>query len=196
VNGDGRQAVLAQLALSPCTGLATDEEIAQFYVRHRAAVRRFLIGACRCPAHDAEDIIQETIIRIRERYWPTVRLLEKPVAYWYTMAQRDSARQLRLRAKRFVADDPHERLLSVADPVDHFAAADLLEALCAAIGKLPTRQRQVLWLRAIDGFSEAETAAVLSIGVGSVKTHLHHARNRLRELLRDDNATREADQIL
>lgn len=193
---DGRQAVLAELALSPGARLAIDEEIARFYETHRLTVLRFLIGACGCPPHDAEDIIQETIMRIRERYWPTVLLLEKPVAYWCKMAQRDSARRFRLQGKRFVADDPYERLLSVADPIDHYAAGDLQEALYAAIRKLSDRQRQVLWLREIEGFSEAETAEILSISAGSVKTHLHHAKNRLRELLRDDNATWEADQIL
>jgi RNA polymerase sigma factor (sigma-70 family) len=196
VTGDGRQAVLTEPSLSPGTGPAADEEIARFYEKHRNAVYAFLVGACRCPTHDADDIIQDTIMTIRMRYWPTVRTRDKPVAYWFTMAVREYVRRSRLQAKRFVAGDPSERLLSVADPGDQFAAVDRRELLDAAFRELPLGQRQMLWLRVIADFSEAGTAEILGISVGSVKAQLHHARKRMRELLRDDNATREADQIL
>jgi RNA polymerase sigma factor (sigma-70 family) len=189
VNGDGRQAVLTEPALTPGTGRAADEEIARFYEKHRDTVHRFLVGVYRCPAHDAEDIIQDTIMAIRMRYWPTVRTRDKPVAYWFKMAAREYVRRSRFQAARFVGGDPSERLLGVADPADQFAAADLREVLNAAFAELPAGQQQVLWLRVIADFSEAGTAEILGISIGSVKAQLHHARKRMRERLRNDSAT-------
>ncbi len=51
----------------------------------------------------------------------------------------------------------------------------------------------VRWLRLIADFSEAETAEILGISTGSVKTHLHHARERMQELLHKDGATWEEE---
>ena len=51
----------------------------------------------------------------------------------------------------------------------------------------------MLWLRLVAGFSEAETAEILGVSAGSVKTHLNHARTRMQKLLRMDSATWEAE---
>ena len=65
----------------------------------------------------------------------------------------------------------------MAAPGDQFAQADRRQALEPVIRQLPQRQRQVLWLRLLADFSEAETAEILGISAGSVKTHLNHAKN-------------------
>lgn len=170
-----------------------DQEIAEFYAEHRESLRRFLVTGCKCPAADAEDIIQETIMVIRRRYWPKVRTLEKPQAYWFKAAERRYRRLAGRQARRIDGEDPATRLLGVAHPVDQFAALDCREALRPIIAQLPQRQRQVLWLRKAADFSEAETAEILDISVGSVKTHLHHAARRMKELVRKDSTTWEAE---
>jgi RNA polymerase sigma factor (sigma-70 family) len=48
-----------------------------------------------------------------------------------------------------------------------------------AVGRLPRRQRECLLLRVRAGMSHAEIAALLGIGVGSVKSHLVEARRTL-----------------
>ena len=88
VTGQGRQAAPPELALPLSGAQADDEEIALYYTEHRDRVRRFLVSGCGCPEADAEDIIQDTIMVIRRRYWPTVRALDKPEAYWFKIAER------------------------------------------------------------------------------------------------------------
>ena len=56
------------------------------------------------------------------------------------------------------------------------------ERLRAVLGRMPARQRVVLSLRYLDGFSTAEIARILRIPVGTVKSRLHHARRKLEEL--------------
>jgi RNA polymerase sigma factor (sigma-70 family) len=194
VNADGRPAVPTGPDLG--TRQAGDEEIFRFYEKHRREVVSYLIRACGCPAPEAEDIAHDTIMAIRERYWPTVKTYDRPVAYWRKMARREYARRRSLHTSRFIDADPSERLLDVADPADQFAASDRRVLLYAAFRQLPERQRQVLWLRKMDDRSEAETAETLGISVGSVKKHLNCAMKRMEELVRDASAPGEADQIL
>jgi RNA polymerase sigma factor (sigma-70 family) len=194
VSGPGHQTATGPSAVL-VGGQSPDEEISQFYAKHYKAVVGFLVHACGCPEPDAEEVAQDIILVISERHWPTVRALEKPEAYWYKAAERRCRRLLAQRAKRIAEGDPNEHLLGVAHPADQFAAVDRRQALLARIRELPPRQRQVLWLRLAEDFSESETAEILGISVGSVKRQLHDARKGMKEL-RMDSATWEADQIL
>ncbi len=56
----------------------------------------------------------------------------------------------------------------------------------AYIDELPEDYREVLLLRDIEGLDTAETAAVLEVTTGAVKTRLHRARLALRTLLEAD----------
>jgi RNA polymerase sigma-70 factor (ECF subfamily) len=55
-----------------------------------------------------------------------------------------------------------------------------------AIARLPEKQRATLILRAYHDLPHEEIARVLGSSVGAAKTNLHHALNRLRMILTDD----------
>ncbi len=57
-----------------------------------------------------------------------------------------------------------------------------LAAVSRAIADLPTRLKEVLLLRAVDGLSQAETAALLGISEKAVETRLARARGKLSTL--------------
>lgn len=61
-------------------------------------------------------------------------------------------------------------------------------ALVEALSALPRRQREVVSLRYLAGYSEAETAAALRVSAGSIKTHLSRGLGSLRERLGTDAA--------
>ena len=88
------------------------------------------------------------------------------------------ARRERLRVRR--ADE-----VEVEDaPAPHSEPA--LASLKAAFDRLPPRARAVAVLRLYSGLSEEETAEVLGCSVGAVKAHLHKARRRLADTLREE----------
>jgi RNA polymerase sigma factor (sigma-70 family) len=57
----------------------------------------------------------------------------------------------------------------------------------AALRSLPDRQRDCLLLRYYLDLSEAEIAATLGIGTGSVKTHAHRGLAALADRLRPED---------
>ncbi|HHK41791.1 MAG TPA: sigma-70 family RNA polymerase sigma factor, partial [Planctomycetaceae bacterium] len=58
-----------------------------------------------------------------------------------------------------------------------------VEQVRDAIDQLPDDQRDILVLREIEGFCYEEIARVLDLAPGTVRSRLHRARARLRELL-------------
>ncbi|MFN8052460.1 MAG: SigE family RNA polymerase sigma factor [Acidimicrobiales bacterium] len=116
----------------------------------------------------AEDLAAETMARAYVR-WD--RLDPERRAGWVLKVTSNQAIDL-LRRKG------HTMVPEVIDLEDGTA---LRIALAAAMAKLPRRQREAIALRYLSDLSEAETAAALGIGVGSVKTHTHRGLTALRQ---------------
>jgi len=80
-----------------------------------------------------------------------------------------------------------ERLLDrVADPQaespDALAQAEADAAVRRAVEALPEKHRQVVQLRFFEDASLTEIAAALRLSVGTVKSRLHHALEKLRRM--------------
>lgn len=71
------------------------------------------------------------------------------------------------------------------DPAARAAAADLSACVRQAVATLPRGQRSAVQLFYLSGLSYKETADLLGIGEGTVRTRLHKARGALRGSLRD-----------
>jgi RNA polymerase sigma-70 factor (ECF subfamily) len=69
------------------------------------------------------------------------------------------------------------------DAVDWIHPAD--HDLHAALARLPRRQRAALLLSAVDGYTQAEIAAILGVPPGTVASWLSRAKAHLREALTD-----------
>ena len=124
----------------------------------------------------AEDVYQETLHRLAMR-WSRV---DSPKAFCRRVMHNiviDQARAQQRRPRELFA--VHDR----GDPrsADQVAAAELRPALLAALRTLTHQQRTIVVLRYFDDLSEAETARLLGVAVGTVKSQTHAALRRLRE---------------
>jgi RNA polymerase sigma-70 factor (sigma-E family) len=129
--------------------------------------------------HAAQDLVQETHVRMAARWGSITRHEGDPTAYARTVLHRihiDQWRRRRRRPERLV-DSPPDR--GVGDGTE---AADLRLALTDALARLTPKQRSVLVLRYLEDRTEAQTAAVLGCSVNTVKSQARHAIARLREL--------------
>ena len=68
-------------------------------------------------------------------------------------------------------------MLPAVDPAE---AQSLRDAMWRAIMKLPNRQRAMVVLRYYEDLSEAQTAAILGVSVGTVKSAVSRALGKLR----------------
>jgi RNA polymerase sigma-70 factor (ECF subfamily) len=81
-----------------------------------------------------------------------------------------------------------------ADPPEHWIeaaegrveAGKLAHRVRAWIDELPTRQREVVLLRDVEGMSSEEVCTVLSLTEGNQRVLLHRGRSRLRQLFEDE----------
>jgi RNA polymerase sigma-70 factor (ECF subfamily) len=69
------------------------------------------------------------------------------------------------------------------DPPDAVQSIDLDTVIDVrdTLGKLPPQQRAVLFLRNLEDLSEQETAEVLGVPDGTVKSRLHRAQQGFRD---------------
>jgi RNA polymerase sigma factor (sigma-70 family) len=83
--------------------------------------------------------------------------------------------------RRSFGEHPTSELPDVARPGDAHAEVDERDEVWRALGRLPRRQRAVLVLRFFEDLSEAETARILDISVGTVKSQAAKGLARLRQ---------------
>lgn len=127
--------------------------------------------------HDAEDGLQTALLRVA-RNWD--KASASPVAYTRTVLRNLAVDGGRRRHLVPAPTDAQPQTAHEPDIADAHAAAATLDAVLRA---LPPRQRITVVLRAIDGLSEAETAAQLGCSPGTVKSNLSRGLATLRAQL-------------
>jgi RNA polymerase sigma-70 factor (sigma-E family) len=133
--------------------------------------------------HAGEDLVQETLTRVADR-WP--RLTSggaDPMPYARTVLYRLAVDAWRRRSVRPREVGPGLEDLSSGGrvgPVDGHTLDRLV--LQDALARLTPRQRAVLVLRFFEDRTEVQTAEVLGCSPNTVKTQTRHALRRLREL--------------
>jgi RNA polymerase sigma-70 factor (sigma-E family) len=156
-------------------GNVSDRGAFEDFVRARAAALGRVGYLLTGDRHQAEDLVQVALERVAVA-WPRI---DDPEAYarrvLYTRAA-SRWRALGRRPRELLTDSPPDRGAAVADD------PDLRAVLEAALRRLTPRQRAVLVLRFYEDRSEVETARLLQVAVGTVKSQTRHALRRLREL--------------
>ena len=157
---------------------ARDEpEMTALVANFSGVLYRVALSVLRDPA-EAEDVVQETFIRVLEG---RTRLAE--------------VRELRPWLARIAWNLALDRRRRRApEQIDEALAASLISRVCpadeAAVDRLPRAEREVLLLSAIDELSTAEVAALLKRSESSVRSLIFRARAHLQERL--DGAQRSS----
>lgn len=127
----------------------------------------------------AEDVVQTTMLQVFRR-WEQAR--SAPEAYSRRTMLNVSREHWRRQSRRpLVVGEPNEMQVGVEEPfTDGIARRSELEA---AIRDLPRPQREVLVLRFLFELSVAETAEILDVSPGTVKSSAHRGLEKLRHLL-------------
>jgi RNA polymerase sigma-70 factor (sigma-E family) len=120
----------------------------------------------------AEDLVQEALVKVALR-WPKLRA-GNPTAYARTIIVRDNISWWRRRRREVTTDHSVPMAAVSSDP-------DAALVVRRALDRLTQGQRTVVVLRHFDDLSERETAALLGVSVGTVKSQNAAALARLRD---------------
>ena len=162
---------------------AEQEEFREFVAARSTGLLRTAYLLCGSRP-DAEDLVQTALAKAYLS-WGRVKQVDRPDAYLRAMMV--NQRTSWWRRSRHLDEVPVERLPE-APGRDQYADTDLHDALWAALGSLPRKQRAVLVLRYYEQMSEAEVAGALGCSIGNVKSQASRALAKLRADagLRDD----------
>ncbi len=142
---------------------------------------------------EAEDVVEETFWQA----WRTASRYDERrggASTWLLMIARSRALD-RLRARRRLVDwtaspATTSAFLDLAGaakpeaPDDRSETAERQLTVAAALGALPLEQRQALELAFFGGLSHSEIAAHMAEPLGTVKTRIRLAMQKLRQLLK------------
>jgi RNA polymerase sigma-70 factor, ECF subfamily len=160
--------------------LTAADDVDAFFRAHYARLVRSLTLACG-DRELAADAVQEAFVRAHVR-WRTLRHYDDPVGWVRHVALnllRDDYRRT-TRKRNAIA-----RL--AAEPPTTQAAVEP-DGLAALLDALPPQQRTAVALFYVEGLAVAEVAAAMDLAEGTVKSHLHDARRRLRAVLGGEDA--------
>jgi RNA polymerase sigma-70 factor (ECF subfamily) len=152
---------------------------AELVRRHQGRVRGLLMRL----AQDrvlADDLAQEVFLRA---YRGLVGFQRRSAfGTWLYRIAYNCYLNNRTRVRRF-CELPEDYVAAAVAPESALSAprSDLRRDLSAAIESLPERYRAVVVLYYLEEVSYPEIADILSVPLGTVKTHLHRAKKLLRE---------------
>ncbi|MFK4146201.1 SigE family RNA polymerase sigma factor [Streptomyces sp. NPDC004065] len=150
------------------------------YVRARRPVLLRTARSLTANASDAEDLLQTALTKT---YVAWERIEDHRALDGYVRRALLNTRTSQWR-KRKVDEFSCEELPEpepVPDAADPAERQALRDAMWRSVMKLPARQRAMVVLRYYEDLSEAQTAEVLGVSVGTVKSAVSRALGKLRE---------------
>lgn len=133
---------------------------------------------------EAKDVVQEVFIRV----WNGREQMDE-VQNWEAWCMRIT-RNLsldRIRSMTRKRTQPIEESFNVKNygltPQESAEHHESMERISGLIAGLPEKQRQVIHLRDVEGYSYNEICEIMEIDLNQVKVNLFRARNAVREKL-------------
>ena len=134
----------------------------------------------------ADDLAQDVFLKVH-RGLPYFRG-EARLSTWIYRIVINVCSQSKTRRPREISldDDRGGRPIELRRNDTAFGEMELRDRLDKAMAKLPDQYRVLIAAHHLDGVQYEALAEALGIPLGTVKTHLHRAKRRLRELLDEE----------
>jgi RNA polymerase sigma-70 factor (ECF subfamily) len=153
--------------------------IEQLYQEHHQPLRSYLVRLLEDPT-TAEDVCHEVFVKAVQ-HWDDCDEAASARGWLYRIAKNSVYDHLRRQGRIAMTSliDTHEALGGAAALESQFADA---EPVWAALSNLPDYYHVPLLLQLAAGYPLHTIAATLGCNVNTIKTRLHRARLRFREL--------------
>jgi RNA polymerase sigma-70 factor (ECF subfamily) len=165
-----------------------EQALGEFYDRWQPLVHAVVLRVLR-QADDVADVVEET-------FWQAWRQAERyeasrgAVQTWLLTIARSRALD-RVRSLKRLREEPLEKesgemvveLATEQDPSMDAESAERRSIVIKALGELPKEQREALELGYFGGLSQSEIAVRLKQPLGTIKTRMRLAMQKLRDRL-------------
>lgn len=135
-----------------------------------------------------EDLAQEVFLRLF-RALPDFRREAQVATFLYriivNVVNDEFRRRQKARLAVSVGDESRELRSPSPGPEEILQRDQMQEAVDAALARLSPQERAILVLHYQEGRSYEEIAAILEAPMGTVKTHLYRARQRLKSMIKE-----------
>ena len=151
-------------------------------VDHLPAMRAFAISLTRNPSV-ADDMVQDTLVKA----WTNIDKFDPGtnMRAWLFTILRNTYYSSRRKTKREVADIDGIHTEALAEKPAHDGRLQMKD-FSVAFAQLNDEQREALLLVGASGFSYEEAANMCGVAVGTIKSRIGRARQRLTELMELD----------
>ncbi|MCX6646593.1 MAG: RNA polymerase sigma factor [bacterium] len=139
---------------------------------------------------EAEDLLQESYFKAF-KYFHQLREQDKFKEWIFQITANQFKNFLRKKKKEntFYHDDTDQSFIEkekeFRNPDELFMQSDRTTVVRQALDHISPKMRSVLVLFEIEGYSIEEVSDTLGISRGTVKSRLHYARKKLREILEE-----------
>jgi RNA polymerase sigma-70 factor (ECF subfamily) len=164
------------------------DALESIYKRYESLLRTVILGVIRDES-DLDDVLHDVLLQVWEqghRYNPNENGLRGLLV---TLARRRAFDLLRKKAayrratESLKTDTDNPLTCETSTMSNQVEAHDLSELLKRVIQELPEAQKEVIDLAFFKGMSQREIAAKRQISLGTVKTRLHLAQQKLYNYL-------------
>lgn len=175
---------------------AHEQALAQLYERYNRLIFSLALAIVN-DRETAEEITLDVFMRVWQKAG-TYRPEQAKVSTWLThIARHHSIDVLRRRAARLDQSAVHwedaiRNVESSQPSPQESAELSLRRArIQAALARLPAEQKQALFLAYFGGYTQSQIAEILAQPLGTIKTRLRLAMQKLREFLKEEQGYKD-----
>ena len=169
---------MSSITMSEMTSRPFVQDFEDLFLQHYELVYRTACVVTGSP-EDAEDVLQTIFLRLlRREVLPDLQ--ENPKGYFYRAAVNVSLTTIRSRRRQIEMAERFEAPV----PSDTGIDETLHKRLVEAIATLSAHTVEILVLRYVHDYTDAEIATLLGRSRGTIAVTLFRARVRLRKLMR------------
>jgi RNA polymerase sigma-70 factor (ECF subfamily) len=173
------------MTLSDVIRKPVPQEFDELFRDHYQLVYRTAYGVTGS-AEDAEDVLQTIFLRLLRREFPP-DLKKNPKGYLYRAAVNVSLNTVRMR-KRHVLTNDAEHFEASQDTSAARTLEELHQRLYNAIAELGSDSAELLILRHVHNYSDAQIAKLLGKSRVAVAVRLNRLRARLKKIMNGEES--------
>jgi RNA polymerase sigma-70 factor (ECF subfamily) len=164
-----------------------DQRVFQELVeRHLPSIRRLLYTLLGGRREEMEDAEQEIILSLFQGL-KDFRFRSSFPTYLYRLARNrgiDCLRRMRSRERALARLKLDFSNAEQTDPQEQLLRGEQIQSLLDGFRSLPSRQRQLILMKDVEGLSIEAIGEILGVPIGTVKSRLHRAREKLLDIVR------------